>query len=180
MTEFLQHLGKDSLKINNEQQNDKNCKLQKFPNGVTYLMNYQEGFQLEIQNNILKNVYLYGNHDKQFKPYKGVLPFGITFTMCNAHIVAKFGEPTSKQGGGPINIGISYDHIGIEITFQTKTWDQPNVAIDQIILYEPVNQTICGICKKNGDLRCGQCKLVYYCGVDCQKTHWKQHKGFCQ
>ncbi len=30
-------------------------------------------------------------------------------------------------------------------------------------------------------LTCGKCKLVWYCGTDCQKSHWKHvHKSLCE
>lgn len=28
--------------------------------------------------------------------------------------------------------------------------------------------------------KCGRCKRVYYCSVDCQKAHWKTHKETCK
>eukprot|EP00483_Globobulimina_turgida_P005405 UN05415 len=28
--------------------------------------------------------------------------------------------------------------------------------------------------------RCGGCKSVYYCNVDCQRNHWKTHKKVCK
>lgn len=28
--------------------------------------------------------------------------------------------------------------------------------------------------------KCGKCKKVYYCSVDCQKIHWKKHKVDCK
>jgi len=36
----------------------------------------------------------------------------------------------------------------------------------------------CGIVKE-GLLRCGGCKSVYYCSAEHQKSHWKHHKVFC-
>lgn len=40
----------------------------------------------------------------------------------------------------------------------------------------------CSSCGKN-DLKlsaCGRCKLVWYCGQDCQLNHWKEvHQGLC-
>ena len=28
-------------------------------------------------------------------------------------------------------------------------------------------------------LKCGKCKLVYYCSIDCQRASWSQHKVAC-
>ena len=33
--------------------------------------------------------------------------------------------------------------------------------------------------KRNPSKRCSRCHLTYYCSVDCQKLHWKTHKGDC-
>lgn len=43
----------------------------------------------------------------------------------------------------------------------------------------------CASCGKAGvdDIklkRCNSCYLVRYCGTDCQKTHWRQHKEACK
>lgn len=41
---------------------------------------------------------------------------------------------------------------------------------------------ICAYCGKTGEklLRCGRCKKVYYCSVNCQRPHWKIHKKVCK
>ena len=31
----------------------------------------------------------------------------------------------------------------------------------------------------NATSRCSKCKLVYYCGKECQQAHWKVHKKIC-
>jgi hypothetical protein len=40
----------------------------------------------------------------------------------------------------------------------------------------------CHACGKAGAglLKCSACKRVYYCGTECQKTHWQQHKVLCR
>ncbi|XP_044150378.1 ankyrin repeat and MYND domain-containing protein 2 [Bufo gargarizans] len=38
--------------------------------------------------------------------------------------------------------------------------------------------TTCG--EKGADKRCSVCKLVIYCGQDCQKLHWFTHKKVCK
>ena len=38
----------------------------------------------------------------------------------------------------------------------------------------------CECCGNKGTLKkCGSCKKVYYCGAECQKSHWKTHKSNC-
>jgi hypothetical protein len=39
----------------------------------------------------------------------------------------------------------------------------------------------CAFCGKQKEklLACGKCKKVKYCGADCQRKHWKTHKGQC-
>jgi len=41
------------------------------------------------------------------------------------------------------------------------------------------NPKICGCCSEPGcTLKCA-CKLVYYCGTECQGKHWPEHKKVC-
>lgn len=40
---------------------------------------------------------------------------------------------------------------------------------------------ICNVCGVNENLlRCGQCKIVFYCSKEHQKQDWKKHKLFCK
>mmetsp|Transcript_11455 Transcript_11455/g.32181 ORF Transcript_11455/g.32181 Transcript_11455/m.32181 type:complete len:251 (-) Transcript_11455:15-767(-) len=34
-------------------------------------------------------------------------------------------------------------------------------------------------CSAPGTMRCGRCKVVKYCGRDCQRAHWGSHKATC-
>jgi hypothetical protein len=40
---------------------------------------------------------------------------------------------------------------------------------------------ICAWCKdvRDNNKKCGRCRKVVYCGVECQKLHRKQHKPHC-
>ncbi|POM71202.1 Ubiquitin-specific protease [Phytophthora palmivora] len=41
---------------------------------------------------------------------------------------------------------------------------------------------LCGACRKTtGSLkRCGSCQLIWYCGANCQMSHWKYHRIVCR
>lgn len=45
----------------------------------------------------------------------------------------------------------------------------------------PAFEHPCEHCSKCGPRfkKCGRCKLVYYCGVECQTAAWKDHKTEC-
>lgn len=39
----------------------------------------------------------------------------------------------------------------------------------------------CRVCKATANLVCSRCKVVRYCGADCQKQDWKAaHKNTCK
>jgi hypothetical protein len=42
------------------------------------------------------------------------------------------------------------------------------------------NSRRCGYCDKPATNQCGKCKKIRYCGIECQRAHWKQHKSGCQ
>eukprot|EP00026_Physarum_polycephalum_P009439 Phypoly_transcript_09563.p2 GENE.Phypoly_transcript_09563~~Phypoly_transcript_09563.p2 ORF type:complete len:162 (+),score=14.83 Phypoly_transcript_09563:291-776(+) len=37
----------------------------------------------------------------------------------------------------------------------------------------------CAQCQKPGTKKCALCQSVFYCGRECQKSHWKVHKKAC-
>jgi hypothetical protein len=39
---------------------------------------------------------------------------------------------------------------------------------------------VCLACSKDCTLRCANCKVVRFCGKDCQVEAWKHHKAFCK
>ncbi|KAF5338127.1 hypothetical protein D9758_015386 [Tetrapyrgos nigripes] len=38
----------------------------------------------------------------------------------------------------------------------------------------------CVVCEKKGVSKCSGCLAVEYCGSECQKLHWKEHKSLCK
>jgi len=37
----------------------------------------------------------------------------------------------------------------------------------------------CKVCGKQDAKRCGKCRIVFYCSVQCQRKDWKSHKEAC-
>ena len=48
-------------------------------------------------------------------------------------------------------------------------------------LSEPLNklEKMCVVCAEPATKKCGKCNMINYCSKECQKSHWKLHKGFC-
>ncbi|KAK1940117.1 Ubiquitin carboxyl-terminal hydrolase 4 [Phytophthora citrophthora] len=75
---------------------------------------------------------------------------------------------------------------------KTETNDRNNDAADAAntklaVQRKPVAVSnsipkLCGACRKTvGSLkRCGNCQLIWYCGANCQMSHWKYHKMVCR
>lgn len=101
--------------------------------------------------------------------------------MIFEEVLGKLGEPDEKEGGNVIRISIAYSRLGIEFTFDTNFWENNSARIEQVALFKAKSKkTKCGICKADAEYKCSRCKLVYYCKKECQATHWKVHKKYCE
>lgn len=105
----------------------------------------------------------------------------------------RFGETYLKdtQGGGvgkqsiawrkkvtTVNFPCAVDVDSIDCTsFRTLTQAQ-----EDMLKQKPVSLDSCAHCclRSKTLMRCGRCKLVLYCGKECQKAHWKTHKHDCK
>ncbi|KZV86234.1 hypothetical protein EXIGLDRAFT_681208 [Exidia glandulosa HHB12029] len=59
----------------------------------------------------------------------------------------------------------------------------PQAAVDLALQYHAiVRRNDCDFegCPNEGKMRCSGCTRVFYCGVECQKKAWKQHKKTCK
>ncbi|RPA81046.1 hypothetical protein BJ508DRAFT_118721 [Ascobolus immersus RN42] len=55
-----------------------------------------------------------------------------------------------------------------------------STMIQNIRMRPKPGPTICGFCDTPKCLvKCGRCRTVWYCGRDCQVSHWKEHKLSC-
>ena len=66
-------------------------------------------------------------------------------------------------------------------------WSNGILNIENVDMSSKIDENdirkVCAFCKKNVDIRyrCSACRLVKYCGVECQKKAWeKGHKNVCK
>jgi len=99
-----------------------------------YINSIQRGWSLCFKNNILESIYLYTKLKPPNQEYKGKLPYGINFSLFNEDIIGFFGD-SKQKGGGTDAIWIAYDHIGLEINFYNKEWNDQKNPITFIVLF---------------------------------------------
>ncbi|XP_067393272.1 tudor domain-containing protein 1 isoform X2 [Emydura macquarii macquarii] len=88
--------------------------------------------------------------------------------------------PSTKEENARSNSDLSYAK-------QKKTQNSPenilSVSYDSKLfnsLMPSPRITTCHHCGLYGDLRCSQCKQIYYCSADCQKKDWSAHGIVCK
>lgn len=125
-------------------------------------------------------------------------PLHIVFARNNipmAHLIleqaadpAKLLGKLNKQGQIPLELVNPTSPLFIlclDLAYPAKTtwgsllttaWN----AVSNLIR-SPEVLNICANCSKtNCKLRCSKCSTVYYCGPECQKAHWQEHKKICK
>lgn len=56
------------------------------------------------------------------------------------------------------------------LPLRSKTLSDESMRVKSCIVCRSVNEAV---------KRCGRCRRVYYCTVDCQRSHWKYHRIVC-
>lgn len=58
-------------------------RIKEFNKEIGYERDIEEGWEVEYYKGDVRNVFLFGNHDKKFKAFKGELPYGLKMTNTN-------------------------------------------------------------------------------------------------
>ncbi|KAI0032967.1 hypothetical protein K488DRAFT_48701 [Vararia minispora EC-137] len=61
------------------------------------------------------------------------------------------------------------------VSFLLPLWPLSMVNIGKLA-YKPG----CVLCELESVSRCSSCQSANYCGSECQRAHWKEHKSFCR
>ncbi|KAK0624465.1 N-lysine methyltransferase SMYD2 [Lasiodiplodia hormozganensis] len=83
--------------------------------------------------------------------------------------------------------GVPLDVAGMGLDETASSDERPkggfglNVLSPQMFNVGEVVENECETCGKDSDtlLRCGRCRKVRYCNIECQKKAWKKHKQVC-
>ena len=115
------------------------------------------------------------------KTYEGGLSiFRVRFSFLTAQelgrtfalIPRRF--PGEKSISRPLIRGWQWNRFGAKQTGDHVTLNASECA--------PVKKNMtnqCKVCGKQDAKKCGKCRRVFYCSVQCQRKDWKYHKGVC-
>ena len=83
-----------------------------------------------------------------------------------------------------MNIEVVYEKSGDKVWISDYQKDSVKKIFPSFPMLEKELQKLyeekCNYCKKITHCKlCGKCKKVMYCSIDCQKTHWVEHKHIC-
>lgn len=58
-------------------------RIKEFNQDIGFEREVEEGWEVEYYKGEVRNVFLFGGHDKKFKSFKGALPYGLKMTHTN-------------------------------------------------------------------------------------------------
>ncbi|KAI9137740.1 hypothetical protein BKA69DRAFT_1127929 [Paraphysoderma sedebokerense] len=90
----------------------------------------------------LAAIHIYTSH-QGYSPFRLEipLPHDLRITDKGYEIVQKLGEPDKKAGGkGIINCCVVYETLGIQVEFKGKSWDDKDVEIACLTIYQGANK----------------------------------------
>jgi len=117
-----------------------------------------------------------------FSEYRsGSLPEGLEWSHVSRDVVKLLGEPSDKFGGNRQAVGISYELLGLDITFKNRSWDDACNPMAFIAVFPRMDQAydLCVCCCKRARFTCGRCHARRYCSSACQKQDWQSHQIEC-
>ena len=143
-----------------------------------------------------RNVYILVD-DKELELLKETLPYFASITReadPNAKHAIEIPQQKYKvwrffnrASVYPLYPNIENDQISHFISALTQhlaTNSDERLQQRQSLPKEPLKMTQdeCSLCKRKSDTikKCAQCGKVQYCGKECQREHWKDHKAICK
>ncbi|KAF9262698.1 hypothetical protein L218DRAFT_867173 [Marasmius fiardii PR-910] len=105
---------------------------------------------------------------------KGVTPIQITTPLEVQKLLLKFLHLNSKR------LSSSYHPTRQEFETRFPSFIIPIGPITQMKIGNLTRSAGCVLCGSKTSKKCSSCLAVDYCGPECQKAHWKEHKAACK
>eukprot|EP00672_Neobodo_designis_P008286 CAMPEP_0174878204 /NCGR_PEP_ID=MMETSP1114-20130205/82642_1 /TAXON_ID=312471 /ORGANISM="Neobodo designis, Strain CCAP 1951/1" /LENGTH=668 /DNA_ID=CAMNT_0016113591 /DNA_START=35 /DNA_END=2041 /DNA_ORIENTATION=+ len=87
-------------------------------------------------------------------------------------------SPSTEPEAPPAPPATSPQSNGAEHADSTPR-SSPSQEADRDQHSADASSAVCAVCGATATKRCSACRQACYCGVACQKAHWKQHKREC-
>lgn len=96
-------------------------------------------FSLGPNGPALTSVDVYNPTRSGFGRFPGSLPHGLNLAMRAEDVVRALGEPERKEGGRRTGVPcwVEWGSRGVHITFEGTNWDDGQMGIESITLFEP-------------------------------------------
>lgn len=110
----------------------------------------------------------------QEKPLRWMRAKQITdeLTLCGFDLI-KYEERSTEEL--IVHMLTQYVEDNVEVNF---SFDHEGATYQ--ITCRPIDNNFCGVCAEMCyKMGCGKCGQAFYCGKECQKIDWKEHKQFC-
>lgn len=96
-------------------------------------------------------------------------------TEINTLIPSKKNNKNAVKEFNNILKALNYDIKHNNIDLEEKHFSNFHKTINNIAMTTPK----CSLCNNYKNVKKCSCLSIYYCGIECQKNHWKEHKKVC-
>lgn len=143
-TRLLQYLSLDSCKSERKQYHDclyVNYKQQ----GISFCFD-----RVDNQLDILAAIHIFASSNSEktkkkqeyseFQQFEKLPYQKISQKLTIRDVIMKFAPEEPQKGGGSrelMNVWLKYHRFGIEFSFPTRDWEDPNVCWSEIVLFQP-------------------------------------------
>ncbi len=135
-------------------------------------------------------------YDKQTGGFFLIYPY-YTYLLanCQRYLECKFFDQFDLELGkyfdptGVLNDGLKKRLLAVDSVLDISgpvdinSIDEKSVQLSDRVVYYSIKNGVCGCCRKpdvqKTHKKCGRCKKMLYCSVECSKQDWCKHKLSC-
>lgn len=127
-------------------------------------------------------VYVGDAHAQTLIDFLNVLGFDFAYKYAKSNVKIGKCQFTQEEFKKMINIFLPESIGNLKTTYSVSPCNLDiDKKIEQLKISDDKKKACANNgCKKTGTKRCGSCKLVCYCSVECQQADWQAHKINCK